>query len=75
MKGVTGMLTAVPLELVMRAELVKILGVSNTRYAQIVSSPDFPAPVADLSGGKIWNLADIRRWAKRVGRELHLDQI
>ena len=75
----TATLSAVgELELVGRAELMRILNVSKTRFAQIVSQKhkddprrDFPAPVADLQGGKIWNMPDVRPWADYVGRTLN----
>jgi prophage regulatory protein len=58
-------------ELVGPAELGLALGVSRTRLAQITARPDFPAPVAELTMGKVWDFADVRRWAKATGRTLH----
>jgi predicted DNA-binding transcriptional regulator AlpA len=58
-------------QLVGPAELIEMLGVGRTRYAQLIARPDFPAPVAELVMGNVWELADIRAWAKKSGRELH----
>jgi prophage regulatory protein len=61
------------LDLVGRAELLQLLGVSPTRLVQLTSRPeyDFPEPVAELIGGKIWLLDDVKAWAKTQGRTLH----
>jgi predicted DNA-binding transcriptional regulator AlpA len=58
-------------ELAGPAELAQVLGVSRTRVQQITAKPDFPPPVAELVMGNVWDLADIRRWAKTTGRLLH----
>lgn len=58
-------------QLVGPAELIEMLGVGRTRYAQLIARPDFPAPVAELVMGNVWELADIRAWAKKNGRDLH----
>ena len=58
--------------LVGRGELLKMFGVSRTRLVQITAAADFPQPVADLIGGKIWDLADIQAWAEHKGRVLAL---
>ena len=48
-----------------------MLGVSRQRISQITTHRDFPAPVVVLRMGKVWDLADVRRWAKEHGRTLH----
>jgi prophage regulatory protein len=58
-------------ELAGPAELAQIFGVSRTRVQQITAKPDFPAPVAELVMGNVWDMAEVRRWAKATGRELH----
>jgi hypothetical protein len=60
-------------QLVMRAELLQLLGISPTRLVQITTRPEygFPEPVADLIGGKIWDLGEVEEWAKQRGRPLH----
>lgn len=60
----------VKVELVGPAELTQMLGVSRTRFVQIVGAPGFPEPLAELVMGKIWDLAEIREWAAQSGREL-----
>ncbi|MDQ3641791.1 MAG: helix-turn-helix domain-containing protein [Actinomycetota bacterium] len=45
------------------AEIAEMLGVSRQRVGQLASSyDDFPAPVAELAAGRIWNRADVERW-------------
>jgi len=66
----TATMLAVKMELVGPAELTQMLDVSRTRFAQLIARADFPEPVADLVMGKIWDLADVRAWALKTGREL-----
>lgn len=56
--------------LVGAAELQQALGVSRQRINQITTHPDFPAPLAVLRMGKVWDLADVETWADARGREL-----
>lgn len=65
------MVTAVAIELVGSGELGKLLGVGTARVQQLTRHKDFPAPIADLMMGKVWDLVDIRAWADSKGRELH----
>jgi predicted DNA-binding transcriptional regulator AlpA len=45
------------------AEIADRLGVSRQRVHQIeTSDPTFPAPVAELSAGKVWESTDVERW-------------
>jgi prophage regulatory protein len=37
-------------------------GITRQRVYQLTCRPDFPAPVADLSQGKVWRTADVQRW-------------
>ena len=46
------------------AEIGKSLGVSRQRVQQLVSRPDFPAPVAVLGMGKVWEAEDIEQWIR-----------
>ncbi len=61
----------VPVRLLGPAELIQVLGVSRTRFAQLAARDDFPAPIAELAMGKVWDLADIEKWANKRGRALH----
>lgn len=63
------------LRLVGRGELRDLLGVSYTRAVQLAAQPDFPAPLDNLSIGKIWALADITDWANRKGRAIDLQAL
>lgn len=49
-----------------------MLGVSHTRVVFLANQPDFPAPLDELSVGKIWALDDVLAWAARKGRTLNL---
>jgi hypothetical protein len=59
-------------ELMSAAEVADELGVSRQRVHQLRGSAGFPAPLADLRGGAVWDAAAIRRfdkgWHRRPGR-------
>ena len=66
---VNSRLGSVKLDLVGVAEIAEMLGVSRQRVHQIIKRDEsFPGPVAELSAGKIWLLADIEAWQRQVGR-------
>ena len=67
-----GMTESVTMRLVGRGELRRLLGVSHTRVVYLANQPDFPAPLDELSVGKIWALDDVVAWAERKGRTLDL---
>ena len=46
------------------AEIAALLGVSRQRVLQLAAHEGFPAPVAVLSMGKVWDARDIRAWAR-----------
>jgi hypothetical protein len=66
----TATMLTVRAELAGPAELAQVFGVSRTRVQQITAKADFPAPVAELVMGNVWDMADVRRWAKATGRDL-----
>lgn len=43
-------------------ELADELGVTRQQVAKLRQQPGFPAPIAELSAGPIWDLDTIRRW-------------
>lgn len=48
-----------------------MLGVSRQRLLQLIDAyPDFPAPVANLSAGRIWARPDVESWALKHGRSV-----
>ena len=50
-------------------DVAKLLGVSRQRVHQISDEdPTFPEPAATLSVGRVWERADIERWARAKGR-------
>lgn len=58
-------------ELMSIAEIRVLLGgISRQRAYQLTTRPDFPKPLAELAEGKtkIWDGADVRKWATRDGR-------
>jgi predicted DNA-binding transcriptional regulator AlpA len=51
-------------ELMGAAEIAERLGVSRQRVQQLVKRKDWPAPVAELTMGKVWRSAEIEAWIK-----------
>jgi hypothetical protein len=46
------------------AEGQTILGVSHARFTQLARTPGFPAPIAHLTCGKIWDADALAAYAK-----------
>jgi tRNA A-37 threonylcarbamoyl transferase component Bud32 len=44
------------------SEISRVLGVSSQRVSQLKKQSGFPAPIADLSAGPIWDLDQVERW-------------
>ncbi len=61
-------------QVVAMAELAPLLGLSRSRLVQLIALPDFPAPIAVLSVGRIWSYKDIEAYARRTGRTLQPPQ-
>jgi hypothetical protein len=59
-------------ELMSAAEIGQELGVSRQRVHKLRSMPHFPAPLAELRGGAVWDAAAIRKfaegWERKPGR-------
>jgi hypothetical protein len=59
-------------ELMSAAEIADELGVSRQRVHQLRATAGFPAPLADLRGGAVWDAAAVRRfaqtWERKPGR-------
>lgn len=59
-------------ELMSAAEIADELGVSRQRVHQLRELAAFPAPLADLRGGVVWDAAAIRKfaqeWERKPGR-------
>ncbi|WP_422737207.1 helix-turn-helix transcriptional regulator [Micromonospora sp. WMMD729] len=51
-----------PGELVAAGEILKMLGVSRSRFREIQRHPAFPRPYAVLTVGSIWLKADVERY-------------
>lgn len=50
------------------AELAQLLGVSRQRVTSLRSRPGFPAPIAELAAGPIFDLRAVERWASSARR-------
>jgi hypothetical protein len=59
-------------ELMSAAEIADELGVRRQRVHQLRENPAFPAPLAELRGGAVWDAAAVRKfseeWERRAGR-------
>ncbi|MET8250547.1 hypothetical protein [Micromonospora sp. NPDC005197] len=54
----------VPGPLVGAAEIQAMLGVSRSRFRQIVLLPRFPAPFQTLIGGSVWLRSDVEKYIR-----------
>lgn len=59
-------------ELMSAAEIAEELGVARQRVHQLRSTSAFPAPLAELRGGAVWDAAAVRKfnaeWTRKPGR-------
>lgn len=59
-------------ELMSAAEIADELGVSRQRVHQLRDTAAFPAPLADLRGGAVWDATAVRKfgqeWTRKPGR-------
>lgn len=59
-------------ELMSAAEIAEELGVARQRVHQLRSTAAFPAPLAELRGGAVWDAAAVRKfaqeWERKPGR-------
>jgi len=59
-------------ELMSAAEIADLLGVTRQRVHQLRNTNAFPAPLADLRGGAVWDAAAVRKfdseWTRTPGR-------
>ena len=65
------MVRKVPVDqLVGASEIAARLGSKRTVYVHDLRRrhPDFPAPVATLSAGLVWDWAEVAAWARKTGR-------
>ncbi|WP_201754358.1 helix-turn-helix transcriptional regulator [Micromonospora rubida] len=46
-------------------EIAQRLGVSRSRFQQIVNRPTFPRPYRELRGMKVWLAEDVEAWIKK----------
>ena len=63
-QGLVVKLAAMSSHLVGLSEIATMLGVSRQRASQLVRDyDDFPAPVAELASGRIWETETVEAWA------------
>jgi len=59
-------------ELMSAAEIAEELGITRQRVHQLRSTEAFPAPLAELRGGAVWDAAAVRKfaqdWERKPGR-------
>lgn len=55
------------LRLVGSAEIVHFLALSRQRVTQLQATEGFPTPLAELAMGKVYDFADIQKWAIETG--------
>jgi hypothetical protein len=59
-------------ELMSAAEIADALGVRRQRVHQLRQMASFPAPLAELRGGAVWDAAAVRKfaegWERKPGR-------
>lgn len=56
-------------ELMSAAEIADELGVARQRVHQLRSTAAFPAPLAELRGGAVWDAAAVRKFAREWERK------
>ena len=52
------------------AEMTSMLGISRSRLVQLLVTPEFPAPIATLTVGRIWSTEAVEAYAQQAGRPL-----
>jgi predicted DNA-binding transcriptional regulator AlpA len=67
-QGMVPTSTLVDMELVGIAEVAEMLKVSKQRADQLARQTGFPAPVATLTGGRVWEKSDVKAWMRETGR-------
>jgi predicted DNA-binding transcriptional regulator AlpA len=55
-----------PLDLVGAPEIADLLGVTRRSAWRYVGRPDFPAPVAELKGKRLWQRRAVEKWAAKT---------
>jgi predicted DNA-binding transcriptional regulator AlpA len=54
------------LDLVGPPEIAEIVGGSKRSVWRYIAREDFPEPVAEVRGKRLWKRADVERWTKRT---------
>ncbi|MFP5255595.1 MAG: hypothetical protein ACLGI8_07065 [Acidimicrobiia bacterium] len=49
-------------------EIADLLSVSRQRADQLSRAEGFPEPIGEIAAGRIWERADVERWARETGR-------
>lgn len=48
--------------------IAELLGVTRQRAGQLAAGPGFPAPVAELTIGRVWTRESVEEWAAESRR-------
>jgi predicted DNA-binding transcriptional regulator AlpA len=57
-------------ELVIAADVARLLGVSRQRAHQLSGQPGFARPIGRLGRSLVWRRRDVDAWAMRTGRAI-----
>lgn len=57
------------------AEIAALFGVVRQRAYQITRSADFPAPIAELAKGGVWDTKEVLTWAGIHKRETRMAEV
>jgi predicted DNA-binding transcriptional regulator AlpA len=60
------MVTSMTDNLVSRAEIAEMLGVTGQTVHRYSGRPDFPKPVGQLAAGRVWRRKDVEKWAAKT---------
>ncbi|MEH1098203.1 helix-turn-helix transcriptional regulator [Micromonospora sp. CPCC 205561] len=55
-------------------EIAQRLGVTRSRFQQIVNRPTFPKPYRELRGMKVWLAEDVEAWIKEYRQPRPTDE-
>lgn len=57
------------------AEIAALFGVVRQRAYQLTRTPDFPAPVAELAKGGVWDTKEVLTWAGAHKRTMRMAEV
>lgn len=51
------------------SEINELFGIDRMQISRLIRAGDFPEPMAALSAGRVWDLADVKRTVTRLQKE------